>query len=236
MGRLAALFLVFVAAASPARAEWFGDLYGGFAYTPRSDVVLVVGSPTGPADHSFHDVKWETSGVIGARAGYWLDAAPWYGIGLDLFRFNADVATQDVQVTIQGVGTVPATLKAIDFSATVVAFDLVRLRYPLAVSAEYPKGRLQPYAAGGPALFRIEVTNRLNGELTTEPARDTSTGYKLGAGLSWHLTRTAAIFGEFRFTHVHSEPALQGTITGARVPTKFDLDTQHALAGVSFEF
>ena len=207
MARPAALCFVLFAAASPARAEWFGDLYGGFAYTPRSDILLVVGSPTGPADHTFHDVKWETSGVIGARAGYWFDAAPWYGIGLDVFRFNADVATQEVQVTIQGT-TAPATLKSIDFSAAVVAFDVVRLRYPLAVSPEYPKGRLQPYATGGPALFRIKVTNRLNGELTNEPASDTSTGYKLGAGLSWHLTRTASIFGEYRFTHVHSEPAL----------------------------
>ena len=235
MGRPAVLCFVVFAAASPARAEWFGDLYGGVSYTPRSDIVLVVGSPSGPADHSFHDVKWETSGVIGARAGYWFDAAPWYGIGLDVFRFNADVATQDVQVTIQGA-TAPVTLKAIDFSATAVAFDVLRLRYPLAVSSEYPRGRLQPYAAGGPALFRIKVTNRLNGELTNEPASDTSTGYKLGAGLSWHLTRSAAIFGEYRFTHVHSEPALQGAITGARVPAKFDLDTHHVVAGVSFGF
>jgi opacity protein-like surface antigen len=233
--RFAAACFLFFAAAGPARAEWFADLYGGVAYTPRSDIVMMIGSPTGPADHTFHDVEWDQSGVLGARAGYWFDSVPWYGVGLDFFRFNADVPTQSVNLTISGV-TVPANLKAIDFSADVVAFDLVRVRHGFFDSPGYAKGRAQAYATAGPALFRIKVTNKENGELTNEPATDTTTGYKVGGGLSWQLTTAAALFGEYRFTHVHSEPALTGTITGARVPTKFDLDTHHVVAGVSFRF
>jgi opacity protein-like surface antigen len=61
-------------------------------------------------------------------------------------------------------------------------------------------------------------------------------GYKLGAGLSWQLTRVAAIFGEYRYTHVHAEPVLDGTITGARVPMPLDLNTHHLVAGVSLRF
>ena len=230
-----ALGLLLFAAATPASAEWFADVYGGAAYTPRSDITLVVGSPAGPADHVFHDVKWDKSAVFGARLGHWFEVLPWYGVGVDVFRFGADVPMQTVDTTISGT-TAPAMLQAIDFSVVAFGLDLVRLRYPLLVGPEYPKGRLQPYAAGGPALFRVKVTNKANGELTTQPASDTSIGYKVGGGLSWSLTRRAAIFGEYRYTHVHSEPVLAGAITGARVPMKFDLDSHHLVAGVSFHF
>jgi opacity protein-like surface antigen len=232
---LAPLCLPLLAAATPASAEWFADLYGGSSYTPRSDLVLIVGSPTGPADHTFHDVKWDASGESGVRAGYWFESAPWYGIGLDVFRFDANVPMQTVDLTISGA-TAPAALQKIDFSISAVALDLVRLRYPFLVSPEYPKGRFQPYLTAGPAFFRVKVTNKGNGELTTTQAVDSVTGYKLAGGLSWQLVKNVAIFGEYRYTHFHAEPVLQGTITGASVPLKFDLDTHHVVAGLSFRF
>ena len=221
--KLIALFL----AATPAWAEWNADLYGGVVYTPRSDIVQVIGSPAGPADHTYHDVRWDNSAVLGARAGYWFLAAPWYGVGLDVFRYYADVPIQMVDVTISGART-PVTLQAIDFRVTAFAFDIVRLRYPA--------GNLEPYASAGPALFKVKVTNRGNGELTTTAGRDDAWGYKVGAGLAWFVARSAALFAEYRFTHVHSEVVLQGTITGAGVPTRFDLDSHHVVAGASLRF
>jgi opacity protein-like surface antigen len=232
---LAPLCFLLFAVATPASAEWFADLYGGAAHTPRSDVTLVIRTPGGQADHTFHDLKWDRSGVFGARGGYWFDTTPWYGIGLDVFRFNANIPAQTVDTTISGVRA-PATLQAIDFSIAAIAFDVVRLRYPLLISTEYPGGRLRPYATAGPALFKVRVTNKANGELSNRPATDSSWGYKVGAGLSWQLARNAAIFGEYRYTHFHAEPVLDGTITGARVPMPFDLDTHHLVAGVSLLF
>jgi opacity protein-like surface antigen len=230
-----ALALLLILLAAPAHAEWYADIYGGAAYTPHSDMTLVVGSASGPADHVFHDVKWNQSTELGMRAGYWFDSLPWYGIGLDAFHFDANAPGQTVDLTISGA-TAPATLQAIDVSASVVAFDVVRLRYPLMASGEYPRGRLQPYASAGPALFRVRVTNKANGELTTQPASDTSLGYKMAAGLSWQFTPRIGLFGEYRYTHAHAEADLQGTITGARVPTRFDLDTHHLVAGLSLRF
>jgi opacity protein-like surface antigen len=232
--RLVLGFLLF-AAATHASAEWFADLYGGAAYTPRSDVVLVIRQPGGQADHTFHDLKWNPSGELGARAGYWFEAAPWYGIGLDVFHFDANLPTQTIDTTISGV-TAPAALQAIDFSVTAIAFDIVRLRAALLASSEYPRGRLQPYVTAGPAVFKTRVTNKGNGELSTRTVSDSSTGYKIGAGVSWQLARNAALFGEYRYTHVRAEPVLDGTITGARVPMKLDLDTHHLVAGVSLRF
>lgn len=103
----------------------------------------------GGADHTFHDVKWSTSPVLGARAGYWLEGAPWSGVGLDLFRFRADISEH------------AATLRSIDISITVAAFDVLRLRYRREGSA------LRPYFSAGPALFYTRAQNRGNGELTS---------------------------------------------------------------------
>ena len=229
-----ATVLTFLLAAAPARAEWTADLYGGGSHTPRSDFTMVIGSPSGPADHTFRDVKWDPSIEYGARGGYWLESVPWLGFAVDVFRFDANVPTQSVDFTIAGAPD-HGTLQAIDFSILAIGLD-ARARMRLMSSFEYPRGRLQPYVTAGPALFRVKVTNRANSELTTEPATDTALGYKVGAGVSWQIGRNAAIFGEYRYTHFHAEPDLHGNITGARVPLLFDLDTHHLVAGASFSF
>ena len=232
---LAAHCFLLLAVATPVSAEWFADLYGGVAYTERSDVTFVIRPQGRQSDHTFKDVKWETSKTFGGRAGYWFAAAPWYGIGLDIFRFNANIPTQTVDSTIVGVSA-PATIQAIDFAITAFAFDLARLRYPFLASPEYPAGRLQPYVTAGPALFRVRATNRGNGELTTRPVTDSAWGYKLGAGLSWQLAKGAALFGEYRYTHVRAEPVFDSALSSLTVPVRTDLNTHHLIAGVSLSF
>jgi len=227
-----ALGAVLCAAGTHAQAEWDVALYAGASHTPKSDVTIVVGSASGPADHTFHDVKWDRSAEFGLHGGYWFG---WYGVGADVFRFDADIPTQNVNVTIQGT-TSPVTLQAIDVAVTAVALDFVRLRYRAFVSEARPNGLLQPYVSAGPTFFRTAVTNRGNGELTTKTATDTTVGYKLGAGLAWQMLPSTALFAEYRFTHFRTEPSLQGAITGANVPVRFDLNTHHLIAGISVRF
>ena len=224
--------ILFCAFAAPARAEWDLGLYAGASHTPKSDMTMGIGSPSGPADHTFHDVKWDPSAEFGMRAGYWFG---WYGVGLDVFRFDADIPTQNVNLTIQGT-TSMAALQAIDVAVTAVALDLVRLRYRAFVDERNPNGLLQPYLTAGPAFFRTAMTNRGNGELTTKTGTDTTAGYKLGAGIAWQMLPSTALFAEYRYTHFHTEPNLQGNITGANVPVRFDLNTHHAVIGVSIGF
>ena len=230
------LFPLLLGAAGAARAEWFADLYGGSAYSQHSDFTLVI-RPSGPeADHTFQDVKWDTSTTVGARAGYWLESVPWYGFGLDLFRFDANVPDQTVNATILGV-TSPTPLGAIDVSVTAIGLDILRLRYSFMRSDAYPKGILQPYFTAGPAQFRTTATNKNNPELTEQSAAsDTTWGYKLGAGASWQITNAIGLFGELRYTHVHTEPVLQSAFSPLRVPMTFDLNTRHLIAGASLRF
>ena len=221
--------------AAPASAEWFADLYAGVAYTPKSDVTLVVRPPSGPADHTFQNVKWTTSATLGGRVGYWFEARPWIGLGLDVFHFNADIPTQTVSATILGL-TAPATLRAIDVSVTAVGLDLLQLRYPFQASPEFPNGRFQPYLTAGPTLFWTRAANKGNPELSTQAATDSSVGLGAGAGVSWMVGRSAALFAEYRYTHVNTEPVLNSALSTLRVPMQFDLSTHHLLAGISYRF
>ena len=224
-----------LATASPVSAEWFADLYAGAAYTSNSDVTLVVNPPSGPADHTFHDVKWDNSAVFGGRVGYWFETTPWFGVGLDVFHFDSNIPSQTVSTTILGA-TAPATLQEIDFSIIAIAFDVVRLRVPLQVSPEFPNGRLQPYATAGPAMFRTRAKNIGNAQLSTATATDSSWGIKVGAGLTWQLTKQVAVFGEYRFTHFRPEPVFNSASSSLQVPLQTDLNTHHLLGGVSFQF
>src|SRR4051812_15166182 len=150
------------ALATPARAEWDLGLYAGGSHTPKSDVTMVVGSASGPADHTFRDVKWDRSAEFGMRGGYWFG---WYGVGLDVFRFDADIPAQSVNVTIQG-STSPVTLQAIDVAVTAVALDLLRLRYRAFVTESRPNGLLQPYVTAGPPPFSTPPPKHGKGERT----------------------------------------------------------------------
>ena len=224
-------------AGSPASAEWFADVYGGAAHTPRSDVTLTVNNPAStPADHVFHNVKWDDSLVYGGRVGYWFETIPWFGVGLDVFHFKADIPTQMVPLTVRGA-TVTATLQEIDFSITGLAFDVVRLRLPLLVSEERPRGRLQPYLTIGPALFFTRAQNTTNSELIiNQKATDTALGFKVGTGASWQIHKYVAVFGEYRFTHFRAEPVFTSSSSGIPIPLGSDINTHQLLAGISFRY
>jgi len=220
-------FAAVLAAATPARAEWQADLYGGVAYARRSEMALNVQGSTGSADHTFHDVKWEPSLEAGVRANYWLPAAPAYGVGLDFFLFRSDIRNQSVEATVRGVRAKGA-IGAIDMTVGVLALDLVRLRHR-------GDGRLSPYASAGPAFFLIRAKNKGNPEMDGGTVTDTSLGYKLAAGTSWRLAKQRSLFLEYRYTHVFAELYFASAVSPQRFPLRFDLNTHHVVAGMTFD-
>src|ERR1700741_3666325 len=121
------VMLLLLAVPVAPHAEGSADLYVAVVYPPRSHITQSIGPPTGPADHTYHDVKWNNSPVYGARVGYWLKGADWYGFGMDVFQYSADVPTQTVNITISRA-TTAVQLQEIDFRVTTIAFDIVRLR------------------------------------------------------------------------------------------------------------
>jgi len=185
----------------------------------------------------FHDVKWDDSASVGGRAGYWFETVPWLGVGLDVFHFGSNLSTQTVLLTISAIGfSGSAQLQAIDFSITAIAFDVVRLRWPLLTTAEFPKGQLQPYFTVGPALFITRAKDTTNFTPNNQSVTDTSVGVKVGTGVAWQFFEHVALFGEYRFTHVSTEPTFFSAISSIPVPLKTDLNSHHLIGGVSFRF
>jgi opacity protein-like surface antigen len=222
--------------APPAAAEWYGDLYAGVAFTQTHDVTENPDNGVQQVRHTFLSVTTNNTATYGGRIGRWSEDLPWLGIGLDVFHFDPVKPTQNTNFAVVNI-VVPFAFQEEDFSVTAIAADLLRLRYPLFTSPEFPKGRLQPYFAAGPALFITTVTDK--GHFTPVGQSDTKTplGAKISAGVTWHLTPLIGIFGEYRFTYFNVTPVFTSSAQGAlAIPQTNTFYTHHLLAGVSFAF
>src|SRR5262245_48864448 len=99
---LAALLLLglVVAAAAPAGAEGFVDLYLGKSFTRSSDVRIrqsSLGSDFSFEDVTFDDRSFDSPQYYGGRGGYFFEAVPWFGVGLEFFHFKMYADTADVR-------------------------------------------------------------------------------------------------------------------------------------------
>jgi opacity protein-like surface antigen len=217
---------------TPVRAEWYADLYGGGAFTNNHNVTET-SSLGGVA--TFKDLKFNTSGVVGVRAGYWLDALPWLGFGVDVFHFTPTIKNQTVAFSATGLGSGTASFDKTSIRVIGIGFDVLRLRLPLVTSEEYPHGRLQPYVTAGPAVFLTRIKDTDNFSPNNQSDTDTSLGVKAGAGVSFQLTQLIALFGEYRFTHFSAQANFTDTTPPPSQETlKTTFDTHQLVAGISF--
>jgi len=200
-------------------AEWFADLYVGGAFTQSDNVTLRTPSPSGKVKARFEDAEFDSSFTLGGRFGRWLDTFPAFGLALDAFGYDASIESQRTFVVTPG-GNVSVRLRERDVSITAVSFDLMG-RLPLLTTANFPHGRLQPYVSIGPALFIADPDRA---------AADVSLGVKAGGGVAWQMSKELAFFGEYRVTHFRPE------FEGHNEKLKTDIDTAHALGGLSIRF
>lgn len=223
-----------------ASAEWYADLYAGGAFTNNAKGVQ--SSTFGPTTLTSEDLDVDNSITGGGRAGYWFERVPWYGLGLDVFYFGPDIPTQASQTAIvsaiPGVsGTTALTNQKFSLSVIGIGFDILRLRLPLLKDKTFPHGRLQPYLTAGPALFISNVKDTGNFQPTNQSQSDTSVGFKVGAGVSYQITKLLGLFGEYRFTHFKSDATFSDSTpppSTENVETTFN--THHIIGGVSFRF
>jgi opacity protein-like surface antigen len=209
-------------------AEWYADLYGGGAFTTKHNTESALPGFTVTA----HDVKFDTAGTVGGRAGIWFDRLPWLGVGLDVFHFRPTIGGgQTVEITAPGLsGT--ATIQTINMSVFGLGFDVLRLRLPLLQGEEYPAGRLQPYLTAGPAVFWTQAKDTTNLPLQANQSNtDMSVGVKVGAGTSYQLTPLIGLFGEYRFTHFEAQHQFAGPVQLSET-----FNTHHLIGGLSFRF
>ena len=230
-----------VAPGNPVQAEFVAELYGGGSFTNKADVDFT--SPSfGGTRITFQGVKFDTSWTVGGRVGYWFKEVGElgaFGVGLDAFTFRANSDRQDVQLNIGGSNLGTFQIGSIDTSTVAIGFDVLRFRVHLVKSDEFQQGQIQPYVSVGPALFISETSNE-NVFSANQSSTKTSPGVKAGAGLNVHITPVWSLFGEYRFTHFtseatfHSLPPFGGPTP--QITTNTDLNTHHAVGGISFHF
>lgn len=197
-----------------ARAEWFGDIYLGVASTEDGEIFRSTLGTSSTERQSF-----DSSFIIGLRVGKWLENTPWLGLAIDYSIFSTNIDNRDVFVS------------PISFLAMV--------RMQLMESAEFPRGRLQPYFCAGPALFYSELNSFSPapwGPLEKTGDFDTSIdlGLDLRVGLTWSITHNLALFGEYRFSTF--KPEFGEDIYGTWENLETELTTHHGLAGISYRF
>ena len=208
----------------------------------KKGLFVLEGEPGGPFELTARDLRFDSSVTGGGSLGYWFEALPWLGLGIDVAYFAPSVSSQNVETTVKLAG-VSANVGSLAFDkmkldVTDVSFDLL-LRWPgLVASSQFPKGRLQPYLTVGPAVFLATAKDSTNfGPPNNQSSHDTSVGVKAGAGTTWMLTPNIGIFGEYRFTHFSPKFDFDTEVPGfSRTQVETDVNTHHVLVGVTFRF
>jgi opacity protein-like surface antigen len=240
---MAIAFVVLLITSTQVNAEWIMDLYTGVGFTQPHDAQ--VNLPDAGITGTHQSLSFDAAPVLGGRIGYWLESLPYVGFALDTsYYFGPDQREQDslTDLCITGIGcsTAPEHIKKFDNNMTAIALD-VMLRYPLLVSAQFTKGRLQPYLAVGPALFVASLKDTGNFIPEGQSSTSTSVGLQIGAGLTFLFTNRIGAFVEYRDNnfqakdHYYNATVAHGITLGNTLGTA-TFNIQTILGGVRFHF
>ena len=232
-----ACVLALVTCVGSTSAEWLIELYAGGAFTQKSELTIK-GTTSAGTTRGSQELRADPSVEFGARIGRWY-SANWLGIAVDVFHFEPDIPAQPAP-TLSGSGLVAgARLQRIDVAVTAVGLDLM-LRVPGVMgTSEIPQGRLQPYVTAGAAAFVAEVTDTTNFAPSGQSGIGVFPGLKVGGGLAWQFHKNVALFAEYRFTHFQvtfEDARFRVASTRAKASGDMDVNTHHAVGGLSFRF
>ena len=209
--------LVLLVVVAPVAAENFFDIFVGAALTDDTDVTLQA-----PSGRVIARGRPDTAFAVGGRFGHLYENLPWLGISIggSYFAPDADLSLGSATVAGQELTVIPISFQA--------AF-----RVPgLLATEEIPHGRLQPYAAVGPALFISTLDGRIGAQRFSDTSLDV--GLDARVGLTWQFDRHIGLFTEYRFTYL--EPGWEDVIQGVRNRVETTLRTHHALVGITLRW
>lgn len=225
--------------------------YVGAAVTQDKDLRTEVEVNGGPFVNGLaRDLEFDTTLVFGAKAGYFFNRSllgGHVGAELDVYHFRPDVADQQVRFTglLAGVqGDTHTTVPAADIEVTALTLNLL-YRLALATDARFPRGRVQPYVGIGAGAFiaRLATTTTpfdVNRDISDT---DVQPGIQALAGARWFLTRSIALFAEYKFLQTETfafKFRESGTIGGAPVTEtardRADLTSHLFYGGLGFHW
>jgi hypothetical protein len=171
-----------------AQGEWYVGAYGGvaspgaFSNATLSDATL----GGGVSGARVVDLELDTSGVFGAKVGYFLEAYPWLGFETEAYTLKPDVKQQ----TIVG-GTTSGRV----FADTLAETSLRLTPWVVNIIVRSPSisERFYPYAGMGYGLFF--TTSSKGGESNLH----IDNGLNLFLGARFVVRPKLALFGEYKF-------------------------------------
>lgn len=215
MRKLDILLLLSIGLAAPASAwEGYTSLYGGGAFTEDDNSTIAM-----PGFSSFPETRFEDSGVLGARVGFWgPEKLTFLGAAFDVSGFSPD-----------GRGdTDPAEFDVIPMSILLMG------RVPLLKSEDHPQGLLFPYLGVGPSLVVSAIEIPLPGRDFEDTEVDA--GVDLRAGLAVFPIEPFGMFLEYRFTDFEAEYSDRVGVANTPASASPEFATHYVQAGLSFRF
>lgn len=242
--KTATIILVSVLLVSPASAEWYVGGYGGVAIPADEDVDG--NASTGGTvliDGTLKDVDLENSAVFGVKVGHFFEAVPNLGVELEAYHFRPDADAQTVELSgtlLPGVFPIPVAgqvaLNDVDIDVTAIVLNVL-YRSMFQTSANFPRGRIQPYVGVGGGAFMANL------ETTVFTAKDDDTdivaGFQALVGSKFFLIPNLAMFFEYKFLQTTDfEFNLSGTVAGVagRLDLESDLTSHMIYGGIAWHF
>ena len=233
--------MILLAAASPAAAEPFLDLYTGKSSTLNSDIRIhqsSQGNDFTVQDASYSDDSFTTPPYYGIRAGYFFEQYPWLGLAIDFFHFKMIANTNETKrftgtvggASIDGQQPMHSIVESFEISHGVNYVTATALaRYSLLEDPErFPKGRIQLYSGVGLGPIITHAENRVQNILYDDPYRVAGLGVQAFAGVRTLLFKHVGLFAEYRFTH----SSLEVSVFSGRA--NVDENTHHIVGGITF--
>lgn len=210
-------------AAAPVRAEVQIQVYGGVNANFSSDVQ--VRRPTLPAADGTYDVDWdgksfEMPPYWGARAIYWLESSPAWGVAVEFTHSKAYAKLK---------GDVGATFDKLEFTDgnNIVTLNALRRFEPMSYRD------IRPYAGFGIGVAIPHVEVELDGDTGPRTFEYQLAGFAAQAlvGLEMPFGPNWSGFVEAKLSYTHINADLDG---GGYVKT--DIWSPHFAAGLSYRF
>jgi opacity protein-like surface antigen len=248
---LVATAVLALAVPAVAAGEPYGALFAGAAFTENSDLRerLDLGALSA-ADGAIKDLRIGTAAVYGGKLGYFFEPRVLDGnVGLELetYYFKADVEQQMARFS----GTVLGApfngrlrLQNADIEVTTVALNAL-YRYPLGLSADFPRGRFQPYVGAGLGAFIAKLSTTTTPLDVNRDIHDTDA--RLGAqflgGVRVLVTRNIGVFAEYKFLATQTfefDFEVSGTAGGAPATEtardRTQLTGHHFTVGIAYHW
>jgi opacity protein-like surface antigen len=163
--------------------------------------------------------------LYGVKAGYFLPSpqkADWLGVEVEAFTATPNVKQQTVNGTIQGTA----------FSSTVPGASLRVTTFVLNVIARYPHERFQPYIGAGIGMFWARASD------SGGSSSDVTAGFNGLGGLRVFLTKSVALFGEYKYNRASFQFNRLGSVIvpGLSTAVNGNYEAQIIVGGLSLHF